>query len=57
MTSTCIVSGAREAAILLIGRVCYNLVHHLNRGVTKTAEAGAARFQTLRLKVLAIPAV
>jgi hypothetical protein len=46
-----------EAAMLLIGMVCYNLVHHLNRCVLKTAEAGVARLKTLRLKVLAIPAI
>ena len=46
-----------EAAMLLIGMVCYNLVHHLNRCVLKTAEAGVARMKTLRLKVLAIPAI
>ncbi len=43
--------------MLLIGMVCYNLVHHLNRGVLKTAEEGVARLKTLRLKVLAIPAI
>lgn len=46
-----------EAAMLLIGMVCYNLVHHLNRRVLKTAEEGVARLKTLRLKVLAIPAI
>jgi hypothetical protein len=46
-----------EAAMLLIGMVCYNLVHHLNRQVLKTAEEGVARLKTLRLKVLAIPAL
>jgi hypothetical protein len=46
-----------EAAMLLVGMVCYNLVHHLNRCVLKTAEAGLARLKTLRLKVLAIPAI
>ena len=46
-----------EAAMLLIGMVCYNLVHHLNRCVLKTAEEGVARLKTLRLKVLAIPAI
>jgi len=46
-----------EAAMLLIGLVCYNLVHHLNRCVLKTAEEGVARLKTLRLKVLAIPAI
>jgi hypothetical protein len=46
-----------EAAMLLIGMVCYNLVHHLNRQVLKTAEEGVARLKTLRLKVLAIPAI
>lgn len=46
-----------EAAMLLIGLVCYNLVHHLNRCVLKTAEEGVVRLKTLRLKVLAIPAV
>ena len=46
-----------EAAMLLIGMVCYNLVHHLNRCVLKTAEGGVARLKTLRLKLLAIPAV
>ena len=43
--------------MLLIGMVCYNLVNHLNRCVLKTAEAGVARLNTLRLKVLAIPAI
>jgi hypothetical protein len=43
--------------MLLIGMVCYNLVHHLNRCVLKSAEAGVARLKTLRLKVLAIPAI
>jgi hypothetical protein len=46
-----------EAAMLLIGMVCYNLVHHLNRSVLKTADEGVARLKTLRLKVLAIPAI
>ncbi|MDI6774862.1 MAG: transposase [Verrucomicrobiota bacterium] len=46
-----------EAAMLPIGMVCYNLVHHLNRRVLKTAEESVARLKTLRLKVLAIPAV
>jgi len=46
-----------EAAMLLIGMVCYNLVHHLNRQVLKTAEEGVARLKTLRLKLLAIPAI
>jgi hypothetical protein len=46
-----------EAAMLLLGMVCYNLVHHLNRRVLKTAEEGVARLKTLRLKVLAIPAI
>lgn len=46
-----------EAAMLLIGMVCYNLVHHLNREVLKTADAGVARLKTIRLKVLAIPAL
>ena len=46
-----------EAAMLLIGMVCYNLVHYLNRRVLKTAEEGVARLKTLRLKILAIPAV
>lgn len=46
-----------EAAMLLIGMVCYNLVHHLNRCVLKTADEGVARLKTLRLKVLAIPAI
>lgn len=46
-----------EAAMLLIGMVCYNLVHHLNRQVLKTADEGVARLKTLRLKVLAIPAI
>ena len=46
-----------ETAMLLIGMVCYNLVQHLNRCVLKTAEAGVARLKTLRLKVLAIPAI
>jgi len=46
-----------EAAMLLIGMVCYNLVQHLNRCVLKTAEEGVVRLKTLRLKVLAIPAV
>ncbi len=46
-----------EAAMLLIGVVCYNLVHHLNRRVLKTADERAARLKTLRLKVLAIPAI
>lgn len=46
-----------EAAMLLIGMVCYNLVHHLNRCVLKTAEEGIVRLKTLRLKVLAIPAI
>ncbi len=46
-----------EAAMLLIGMVCYNLVHHLNRCVLKSAEGGVARLKTLRLKVLAIPAI
>jgi len=46
-----------EAAMLLIGMVCYNLVHHLNRCVLKTAAGGVARLKTLRLKLLAIPAV
>jgi len=46
-----------EAAMLLIGMVCYNLVHHLNRQVLKTAEEGVVRLKTLRLKVLAIPAI
>jgi len=43
--------------MLLIGMVCYNLVHHLNRGVLKTAEEGVARLKTLRLRVPAIPAI
>ena len=43
--------------MLLIGMVCYNLVHHLNRCVLKTADAEVARLKTLRLKVLAIPAI
>jgi len=34
-----------------------NLVTHLNRCVRKTAEDGVARMKTLRLKVLAIPAI
>ena len=46
-----------EAAMLLIGMVCYNLIHHLNRCVLRTAGEGLARLKTLRLKVLAIPAV
>jgi hypothetical protein len=46
-----------EAAMLLIGMVGYNLVHHLNRCVLKTAEQGLVRLKTLRLRVLAIPAV
>ena len=46
-----------EAAMLLIGMVCYNLIHHINRCVLKTAEEGVARLKTLRLKVLAIPAI
>lgn len=46
-----------EAAMLLIGMVCYNLMHHLNRQVLKTAEEGVVRLKTLRLKVLAIPAI
>lgn len=46
-----------EAAMLMIGMVCYNLIHHLNRQVLKTAEEGVARLKTLRLKVLAIPAI
>jgi hypothetical protein len=46
-----------EAAMLLIGMVCYNLVHHLNRCVLKTAGEAVVRLKTLRLKVLAIPAV
>jgi hypothetical protein len=46
-----------EAAMLLLGLVCYNLVHYLNRCVLKTADEGVARLKTLRLKVLAIPAV
>lgn len=46
-----------EAVMLLIGMVCYNLVHHLNRRVLKTADEGVARLKTLRLKVLAIPAI
>ncbi len=46
-----------EAAMLLIGMVCYNLVHYLNRTVLKTAEEGLVRLKTLRLKVLAIPAI
>ena len=46
-----------EAARLLLGMVCYNLVHHLNRCVLKSAEEGVARLKTLRLKVLAIPAI
>ena len=37
--------------------VCYNLVHHLNRCVLKTAKEGVARLKTLRLRVLAIPAI
>ena len=43
--------------MLLIGMVCYNLIHHLNRHILKTAEEGVARLKTLRLKVLAIPAI
>ncbi len=43
--------------MLPIGMVCYNRVHHPNRWVLKTAEEGAARRKTLRLKPLAIPAV
>ena len=46
-----------EAAMLLIGMVCYNLIRHLNRCVLRTAGEGLARLKTLRLKVLAIPAV
>ncbi len=46
-----------EAAMLLIGMVCYNLVHYLNRRVLKTADEGVARLKTLRLKYLAIPAI
>ena len=46
-----------EAAMLLIGMVCYNLIHHLNRCVLKTVDQGVARLKTLRLKVLAIPAI
>ncbi len=46
-----------EAAMWLMGMVCYNLVHHLNCCVLKTAQEGLARLKTLRLKVLAIPAV
>ncbi len=46
-----------EAAMLLIGMVSYNLVHHLNRCVLKTADGAVARLKTLRLKVLAIPAI
>ena len=37
--------------------MCYKLVHPLNRRVLQRAEAGAARFRTLRLKVLAIAAL
>ena len=46
-----------EAAMRLIGMVCYNLVHHLNRCVLKTAAEGVARLKTLRLRILAIPAI
>lgn len=46
-----------EAAMLLIGMICYNLVQYLNRCGLKTAEEGVARLKTLRLKFLAIPAV
>ncbi len=35
----------------------YNLVHHLNRRVLKTAGEAVARLKTLRLQGLAIPAV
>ena len=45
------------AALLLIGLVCYHRRHHLNRQVLKTAETGVARLKTLRLKMLAIPAI
>jgi hypothetical protein len=46
-----------EAAMPWVGMVCYKLVHHLNRCVLQTAEAGVARLKTLRRKVLAIPAI
>lgn len=45
------------AGMLLIGRVCYNLVHSLKRCVLKTAEESGVRLKTLRRKVLTIPPV
>ncbi len=46
-----------EATMLLLGMVCYNLVHHLNRRVLKTEHEGLVRLKTLRLRVWAIPAL
>ncbi|MGQ9576985.1 MAG: hypothetical protein ACUVUC_16910 [Thermoguttaceae bacterium] len=46
-----------EAARRRIGMVCYNRIHHLNRTVLKMADEGVVRLKTLRLNVLAIPAV
>jgi hypothetical protein len=46
-----------EAVMLLIGMVCYNLVHYLNRCVLKTADTALARLKTLRPRLLAIPAL
>ena len=46
-----------EASMLLIGMVGYNLIHHLNRCVLKTADEAVCRLKKIRLKVLAIPAL
>lgn len=42
-----------EVVMLGIGMGCYNLVHPLDRSVLQTAEAGLARWKTLRLRVVA----
>ncbi len=49
--------GAEAAIVADRDGVLTNLIHHLNRCVLRTAGEGLARLKTLRLKVLAIPAV
>ena len=49
--------GGTEAVMLLVGMVCYNLVHYLNRCVLHTADTVLARLKTLRPRLLAIPAL
>jgi len=46
-----------EAAMILIGMVFYNITHHLNRLVFKTEKGVVLKLKTLRMKVLAIPAI